>query len=339
MSNGNDLLLHKQTYFPAYLLCLILILFIGTRPISWMFVDMIGYAQAFNAYQGDLQGVNWDGEWGLPLLVVICKRLGISIQGYFLIVAIGYIGLPMIVCRQKIWENPGFAFLFCISAFSFWGFGTNGIRNGLACSLTLMGISQLNDKKYISMVLLYVLALGVHKSTILPISMSLIAYTIAKSPKYAIYIWMSSIIVSLFVGNSIANFFANLGFDDRMTSYVTMGNTTQGFAYTGFRWDFLLYSSVPVWLTWYISEEKQIHDTTFNLFAITYILCNSFWIMVIRAAFSNRFAYLSWFIYPIVIAYAFIRIPIWNDQDKKSGWALLLHCTFTIFMFLIGKLH
>ena len=70
----------------------------------------------------------------------------------------------------------------------------------------------------------------------------------------------------------------------------------------------------------------------------TYILANSFWVMVIKAAFSNRFAYLSWFLYPVVLAYAVIRLHIWPDQDKKAGLILALHAGFTIIMFMLGKL-
>ena len=59
--------------------------------------------------------------------------------------------------------------------------------------------------------------------------------------------------------------------------------------------------------------------------------------MVIKAAYSNRFAYLSWFLYPIVLAYGVIRLHIWPDQDKKAGLILLLHAAFTLFMYLTGK--
>ena len=61
-------------------------------------------------------------------------------------------------------------------------------------------------------------------------------------------------------------------------------------------------------------------------------LCNAFWIMVIRSAFSNRFAYLSWFIYPIVIAYPLVNLRVWDDQDRKTGWILLSYVGFTAVM-------
>ena len=169
--------------------------------------------------------------------------------------------------------------------------------------------------------------------------MAILAVYVIKSPKIAIYFWLLSIILSLLFGDAIVRLFILLGFDDRMTLYLTLSSANQGFTYTGFRWDFLLYSSIPIFLTWYVTQSRGIQDTVFNHLATTYILSNAFWVMVIRAAFSNRFAYLSWFIYPILLAYLFIRIPLWENQDKKAGFALLLHASFTIGMFLIGKLY
>ena len=121
---------------------------------------------------------------------------------------------------------------------------------------------------------------------------------------------------------------------------------------------------MPVWLTWYICKkvdgERALYGETqeeietgvpgagriadahsmrvFYILSTTYMLANSFWVMVNRAAFSNRFAYLSWFLYPVVIAYAVIRLHIWEDQDKKAGLILAAHAGFTIGMYMMGKL-
>ena len=103
------------------------------------------------------------------------------------------------------------------------------------------------------------------------------------------------------------------------------------FSRIGFRWDFLLYSAMPVWLAWYV-RYKGIINQTFNLLANTYIIANSFWILVCRVAYSNRFAYLSWFMYALVIAYAVIRLPIWDDQDRVAGRILLAHSVVTVFL-------
>lgn len=131
-----------------------------------------------------------------------------------------------------------------------------------------------------------------------------------------------------------------MGFDDRMTDYFQSqddAKVMKQFSETGFRFDFLLYSAMPVLMTWYVTIKRNFEDRTFNIIAVTYILANAFWVMVIRAAYSNRFAYLSWFLYPIVIVYPLLRFRLWDDQDRKTALILLLYEGFTFIMFLLGQ--
>ena len=138
------------------------------------------------------------------------------------------------------------------------------------------------------------------------------------------------------MGNAVADFFANLGFDDRLNRYITTQADEQMFNRTGFRWDFLLYSSIPVIMGYYILFVKKTFNSTYLLLLGTYILSNSFWIMVIRAQYSNRFAYLSWFLYPIVICYPMLKLRIWpKTQGSKAAVVMLGHYAFTLFMYLV----
>lgn len=58
--------------------------------------------------------------------------------------------------------------------------------------------------------------------------------------------------------------------------------------------------------------------------------------MVIRSSFSNRFAYLSWFLYPVVIAYPLIESHVFgNRQNTAIACVLLLYVGFTLFMNLL----
>lgn len=339
-SQDNHLLLKQHNGLPAVVVTTICALYIGMRPVSWRFQDMLAY---FHSYERlttpSLDSIHWGEEWGFELLFYICKSNAWGAPVFFMIVAALYVLLQTVACKKLVWENTVLGFLFCISAFSFWGYATNGIRNGLACSVALIGIIYLIRREYLWAMIVCFIAIGIHRSTMLPVTMAVISVFVVKSPKYAIYFWLASIGISLIFGNTLASFFGQLGLDDRMDRYLTMSMHNQLFSRVGFRWDFLLYSAVPVWLTWYITQKREINDPVFIQLANTYILSNAFWVMVNRAAFSNRFAYLSWFLYPILIAYVFIRIPLWEEQDKKAGYALLLHAGFTIFMFLIGKLY
>lgn len=229
------------------------------------------------------------------------------------------------------------AILFVFFSYQFWAFGTNGLRNGLGAAIMMLAISFFANRNKFGFSVgffLFLLAMGCHRSVMITMAAIIVSLFLVKSIRNAVLIWTLCILFSLVSGNFFVGLFSRFGFDDRMVEYATSGATQ--FSRSGFRWDFLLYSAMPVWLAWYI-ESKDIKDKTFTLLANTYIIANAFWVLICRIPFSNRFAYLSWYLYGLVIAYAVIRIPIWKDQDKKAGWILLAHSAFTLGMHLIGK--
>jgi hypothetical protein len=159
-------------------------------------------------------------------------------------------------------------------------------------------------------------------------------------PKTYLVFWLLCIPLSLAAGGFWESFFASLGFQDERLSYLTDGNINDDeFAYTGFRWDFLLYSATGVFAGWYYIVKRDFSDPIyFKLFNI-YLFANGFWILVIRANFSNRFAYLSWFMLALVIVYPLLKKEILEeDQNRKLGWILLVYFGFTFFMnVVLGK--
>ena len=66
------------------------------------------------------------------------------------------------------------------------------------------------------------------------------------------------------------------------------------------------------------------------------MIANAFWILIIRANFSNRFAYLSWFLMAPVIAYPMLRYKLFPNQYRIVGLVLAFYYLFTYFMFLRG---
>jgi len=127
-----------------------------------------------------------------------------------------------------------------------------------------------------------------------------------------------------------------LGFDDRLHHYIANDTQAHQFSHTGFRFDFLIYSMMPIILGYYIIYKRGIRDKTYELLLNTYTLSNAFWVMVIRAPFSNRFAYLSWFMYPIVLAYPLFRVNIWGCQQGKILVQIMFaQIFFTWFMDVI----
>lgn len=343
-SANNKLLLQQNTFVPALLLSVLAILFLGLRPTHYMFGDMVTYAQGYRLGQITGVAVEDKGEWVFAWFQQVLINLGLNETIFFLLCSIGYIYLQYWVCQKLLWENVWIAMLFILSAFEFYVFAVNGVRNGLACAIVMAAMTiaiQANGNKMqllIAAIISY-LVLGIHKSTIVPIGCAFLALYYIKNPKYALYIWVASIFVSLAAGNFFTNHLGGLMAGDAKYNDYRVGASTEAeFSSSGFRWDFLLYSAMPVLLIYYVNVKRKIRERVFDYLSVTYLLANSVWILVIRMNFSNRFAYLSWFLYPLVLAYGLIRLHIWEDQDRKIGLFLLLHAGFTLFMFLTGKL-
>lgn len=312
------------------------IFFIGLRPISGTyFGDTYNYAIMYENFINGTRTFNpSEKEIVYEWLQYTCSHF-LSINEFFLVIEFLYI-LPVLwACKQLVPKNYLLYFIFCMGAFSFFTYGTNGIRNGMACSFIIASLACINKNiLYKGLGLLFmIIAFYTHRSTALPILCILTSFFV-KDSRYIMGLWCCSIFISLVAGGPIESFFSSLGFDDRMDSYSSENIDASAFSSTGFRWDFLLYSSMPIILGYYVLFIKKVRDKIYLLLLNTYILCNSFWVMMIRASFSNRFAYLSWFMYAIVLAYPCLKLPIWKDQGKKIALILMAHIGFTLFMYL-----
>jgi hypothetical protein len=320
--------------FPL-LLCVVLTIWIGFRPVSSAFGDTVSYALIYSKMNASHISMDWSSEWIWQWLMNGCKAAGLSIHSFFFAVAIFYVFSALWAVKRLMPSDPMLGMLFVLTSLMFFTFATNGLRNGLACHLALLAFSFLMDDKWIPGALFALLALGIHRSVLLPIIAILVGIFLLKDVRYAIVFWVASIFLSLAFGNTVTGFFASMGFDDRLTQYTQAINDYSEFSREGFRWDFLLYSAIPVVMSWYVCVHKGVTDNWYNALCVAYCLCNAFWIMVIRSAFSNRFAYLSWFMYPIIIAYPLVNLPVREDQDRFTGWALIAYAAFSVFMWFV----
>ncbi|SET10987.1 EpsG family protein [Prevotella sp. kh1p2] len=322
-----------------FLLVVFLVLFLGLRPVSGVyFGDTATYSGIFETMQEN-DVILSTSDHLFDLFTYYCTKI-MNVNIYFLVMESIYIGLIYIACRKLTGRNSAVLVLLCLTSLSFYAYGVNGLRNGLACSIIILALTFIEGKlvEKVFCALLCVMAANFHHSTLLPIICMVFAYMF-RNPKLMYIIWLSSFILSLAIGNSAAEVLTGLGFDDRLTTYINENDkeTLSYFSKVGFRWDFLLYSIVPIAIGWYAIFKRGFYDKTFLLLLGTYMYANAFWIIVIRAPYSNRFAYLSWFLYPIVLGYPLVKWPIWRTNNvKKTGYVILLNFLFTFFMWIIS---
>lgn len=309
------------------------VILVGLRPNSGIFGDTVNYTRSYNAFINGTVTLNSDmKEWVFEWLMYQSSKI-MDVHGFFLMIEFLYIIPVLWACYRLIPNHYILMFLFCMGAFSFFSYGVNGIRNGMACSLIIAALACIkgNIKYKIAAALLCFLAFNIHRSTALPISCMLVSLFV-KDTRYIMGWWLFSIILSLIVGDSIEMFFTGLGFDDRMESYSSENIDASMFSSIGFRWDFLLYSSMPIVLGYYVVFIRKVWDKNYLMLLNTYILCNSFWVMMIRASYSNRFAYLSWFLYALVLAYPCLKLPVWKRQGFAAALIFFAHFAFTFVM-------
>lgn len=307
-------------------------LYMGFRPINGeYFGDMISYNSSFLKIQE--HGIDAIGKKDrLFFFITYLCTLVMDNKYYFLFMNFLYL-LPLIIVSKVNFKKGAFYMvLMLMGSFSFWTYGTNGIRNGLATSCFLLVFST--NKKWLQAVILFI-SIQLHSSMIIPTAAFLVAY-FYRNPKHILYGWLVCIPISLIAGEPIQSLFAGLMEDDR-TSYLTEGNKFgDSFSSTGFRWDFVIYSASAVFAGWYYIFKKKFEDQRYNLIYSTYVIANAFWILVIKANFSNRFAYLSWFMMALVIFYPLLKQYLFQKNHQKVLiYIMLAYFGFTFLMNVI----
>ena len=152
------------------------------RPDRWFwFGDSYLYAHHYNniALASNQMEFNAHAEWFFDGMESMCKGLGFDVHVFFTLVAAFYIILMFMACQMLLWENTWMAMLFFLTSFSFYQFGVNGIRTGMATSLMLVGFAFLSKRKVASTMiaaLIFLLAMGTHRSMTLPVAMTVAAY-------------------------------------------------------------------------------------------------------------------------------------------------------------------
>lgn len=308
----------------GYALLVFLILYMGLRPISGRyFGDMRTYSYHFIHYaQGGV--IMTDKDLAFHYFMKFCSQI-MGVHSFFLICASIYI-LPLYKFSKTFLEKYWFyGFLMFVTSFSFWTYGVNGIRNGMAASLFLWGLTY--QRKKVVMLLIFTMAISIHKTMLLPVSAYLLTY-IYNNPQKYFFLWLLSIPFSFVLGGAVTSVVTSLGFgDERLGAYLSSSGG-------GFRIDFIIYSSAAVFVGYYFILKQNFKDKFYYHLYNTYLLTNAFWILVIRANFSNRFAYLSWFMMAIIVIYPFLK----NTTIRRNSLVakvILCYFAFTYLMAVI----
>ena len=192
----------KDTW--AALLSILIIVYMGLRPINIAFGDTVNYNAEFKTMQADIHLLQfaYQGEWVFNGLMMLFAKYS-NIHYFFTLCAAVYVGGMWWAVKRFFGANHYLPFLVVLSMFTFWAYGVNGVRNGMAAALVILALSFRGQLVW--QILLCVLAVGIHKSLLVVIVGAIIAYKI-NNPRYYIIAWMVCIVLSSVVGEALSNF-------------------------------------------------------------------------------------------------------------------------------------
>lgn len=321
----------------GFVFAILLILYMGLRPISGAFGDTINYAREFRDVQSGAKILTWKwyGEWLYNSLVVWFAKVG-TIHHLLFTCAALYVGALWMAMRRIFNSYYYIPFLVILCMFTFWNYGVNGVRNGVGASLFILAMTYVNNIPL--MLSLCFLAIGFHTSVYLMIACATLAWFV-KNSYYYLVVWIVAIPISYIWGNRIQTYLAGLNLlgdsDERFSKYLVYTReqmVSDGFIVEMyFRWDFILYSAIAVAVGYYFIFRRNFKDEYYHWIYNIFLLTNAFWILIIRAAYSNRFAQISWFIMPIVLIYPFLKKRFWINHEKMLGYAILAYYAFAFY--------
>ncbi|MAN58582.1 MAG: hypothetical protein CMC08_01950 [Flavobacteriaceae bacterium] len=328
------------SYFPkinlkigAIILLCTVILFIGLRdPMGhWRyFGDTSAYTRTyFDIKHGYRTEFNKDPGFFLYMRIIANV---FPITFFYILSACFYVLLPHITFRKWFGEYSFFGLVALVVSMSFWPFGINTLRSGLAAAIFIFAL-QFQKKKWLKWIFL-ILSVTFHKGMLLPFFAYILAHYL-KNTKRLVQLWMLAIPLSYYFGNVLEEYFKNML---TMSSFLQDSRADTYFEENPyleikFRWDFIVYSSIPIAFgLWYIYK-NLFKENLYTRLVNTYIIVNTVWLILMRVAYTDRIAYLSWFLIPILLVYPLLRDEVRIGSKTKFLFIILiLNLSFTIFM-------
>lgn len=316
-----------------WILFIAVALFIGLRPVSdAFFYDM----SAYNSLYLKSIGESFSFDWHLDNIIfdnlfLFLASIQFPVQYFFLLIAIIYFGCIAASCSLLFQRDQLAAFIVYLGAFSTFAYATNGIKAGAAAALFLLALAQDKRGRWFLVVLFLLLSLGFHHSMVLPI----VAFAICKilrNPRIYIVLWVVAFILAAFHMTFIQHFFA--GFVDEQGAMYLLGEEehVRHDILGGFRIDFILYSLVPILIGWFALLQKVRVSQEYIFLLNLYTLTNAVWLLCMYAEFTNRIAYLSWFMLPIVLIYPFLEERWSRKQFQTFQLVAVGHLAFTLVL-------
>ena len=335
--NGNITYpLNKRKKDGTLLLVLLMVLFIGFRPESGVFMDMINYIEDYYVFHRNTTFIfNKEAENLLfDNYFAWIGSMDLGTTFFFVSIAVIYFVCTYIACRRLFPQDTLAAYLVFLAAFSTFSYGTNGIKAGAAASIFLVAMSYRENLKMC--IPLILISWGFHHSMIMTVAAFALTL-VYKNSKVYFAGWCFCLLIAIAHITFFQELFAGILSDsgDSGANYLNETGGDWG-GRSGFRIDFVIYSAMPIFVGYWAVYKKRLQlSKIYTCLLNLYMTLNGTWMLCMYANFTNRIAYLSWFLYPIVLIYPYLNENWGPTRYKDFSKVMLAHLGFTLFMMFI----
>lgn len=213
----------------------------------------------------------------------------------------------------------------------FKAYAVNTMRAGIAVSVLVYSLTWRDKNKWVYWSLLLT-AIGFHFSLALTAAALLFSQYRPRA-KYYFNFWLLCIPLSLLSGPLFQVLFAPLvsEYHSGAEGYL-FSNSTHYDSY--FRIDFIIYSLIPLLIGYHYIFRRNIKDSFYLNIFNAYLIANGLWILVIRASFSDRIAFLSWLFIPILLLYPLLKYKVSANQNRLIAATLSIQALFSFALSL-----
>ncbi len=292
-------------------------------------MDKLSYQDAFDSLT--LLNLSEGKDLGFNIYSFVIKQMIDDSTFYFTITAFLYVLGYFVFARSFIEKQYApFLLITCFVSFGFSAYAINTLRGGLAISFLLIAISCY--KKQAWFLVFSLAAILCHKSMLLPFIAFYLTGFYNTTRIYG-YFWLLCLLISFLDISFISNYVQSIigDSDDRFIDYLSE-SSLERYA-TGFRVDFVIYSAIPILLGRYYLFKLKLVDGFYLRIFNTYLFANAIWLLVIRMAFTDRMAYLSWFLIPFILLYPVLKYNLPINRKKWVFFIILGIFSFTSIMY------
>lgn len=283
----------------SQLYVLLVLLLIAYRPIGESgFADTAMYIEFFE--KSKMENIIYPTkDIGYGFLNYLCSKL-FSVRAYFVFLSFLGGGIAYFIFDKMDKKNRWlFLGLYYVGIFTFI-FHAVIIRQNLAFLVFMLALVQ--DKKYYKISFL-ILSLLFHKSMIIPF-FAYIVVQYYRNINFYLSMWIFFIVFSLVFNTDIINFIENIELEswDKRIRYIYEKDINSGYySEKKIPWKTIVGTFIMILYGYYF--EKMIKDSFYTKQLSLFILANIIWVVFMQTNFHYRIAYLSLFLYPLLILY------------------------------------